>query len=205
MAVTSGVGLPTQPDRIETSRLVLRRYEPTDALAIQAGLNDRKVAWTMGRLPHPYNGQDARAFLATAHGPNEDSHAITLEGGELIGGCTLKRRAPLNNDAGMAETTTIGYWIARKHWRQGYASEAVAAKLAEHFAASGEAVTAVVFADNKASHRVLGHVGFRKVGTAHDANSLREGPSLVYLFECTATDFAGANWNLDLSEAAMAS
>ena len=197
-------GLPVQPDRIETVRLVLRRYEPTDALAIQAGLNDREVAWTMGRVPYPYGGEDAHAFLAKTHEQGEDSHAITLDG-ELIGGCTLKRRAPLTTESSMAQTTTIGYWIARKHWRQGYASEAVAAKLAEHFAASGETVTAVVFADNKASHRVLGHVGFRKVGTAHDANSLRESPSLVFVFECTATDFAGANWNLDLAETAKAS
>ena len=46
--------LPRQPDRIETNRLVLRRFERDDAPAIVAHLADREMSWNLGRVPHPY-------------------------------------------------------------------------------------------------------------------------------------------------------
>lgn len=199
--------LPPQPDRIETQRLVLRRYLPTDAPSVAEGLAPGEMAWRLGRVPHPYTVDHAREFLASqGTKPDEDGHAITLEDGTLIGACALKWRSPLADPMAerMPETTTIGYWIGLPYWGQGFASEAVAAKLAEHFARGGDAVTAVVFADNPASLRVLEHVGFRQIGASRDRNMVRPEATDVAICQCEPTDFAGARWNLDLAMGADA-
>ena len=198
--MTEGALLPGQPDRIETQRLILRRYLPTDAQPLVDAFSEPEMSWNLGRVPHPYTMEHARAFLSTQGSPLEDGHAITLEDGTLIGACALKWRAPLADPLAerMPETATIGYWVGREHWGHGYASEAVAAKLAEHFARGGDTVTAVVFSDNPASLRVLEHVGFRRVGSSRDRNLVRPQATDVSICSCTASDFAGASWNLAL-------
>ena len=195
----SGNGVPAQPDIIETERLVLRRFEASDAGALAEALAPREMAWNMGRLPHPYTLDDARDFLAGGGlDAVSDAHAIMLrEGGALVGSAGIAWRSPgCSGDGAAEEVATLGYWIARAHWGRGYASEAVAAKLFEHFARGGGTVHARAFADNPASIGVLRHVGFRDVGGLLDRNLVREGQHPVRLHECTVEDFRAAAWNL---------
>ena len=185
-----------QPDRIETERLVLRRFEERDIPALARQLDLREMAMGLGRLPHPYGEREARDFLAYASSGAEDIHAVCLrEGGEAIGSCGIGMR--VFPDGG--EHATLGYWIGRDHWNQGYASEAVAAKLFEHFGAGGGTVHARVFQDNPGSRAVLEHVGFRIVATGLDTNPVRDGHDPIWIAECTADDFRNASWNVDLA------
>ena len=192
---------PRQPDTIETERLTLRRFVEDDAPAIAAALSDREMSWTLGRVPHPYGLDDARDYLRSLENTENDVHAVCLRGGSPIGSASVAYRVP--GGAGASDTgekaTTLGYWIAREHWGQGYASEAVAAKLFEHFARGGGTVLARAFADNPASLRVLQHVGFRVTGETLDANLVREGGIQTRLHECTPDDFRGAAWNMHLA------
>ena len=185
-----------QPDRIETERLVLRRFVDRDAEALARQLAAREMAMGLGRLPHPYGLEEARDYLAFATSGAEDIHAVCLQGAnEPIGSCGIGVRIHAEG----AERATLGYWIGRNHWNQGYASEAVAAKLFEHFGAGGEVVAARVFQDNPGSRAVLEHVGFRIVGSGLDTNAVREGADPIWIAECTADDFRTASWNVDLA------
>ena len=192
--------LPALPDTIETERLVLRRYEDEDAAAIARHLGDREMGWNLGRAPHPYRIEDAQAFLAKRDGAHSDTHAVTLRDGPLIGACGLTLRA-WNGESGDRNRpiTALGYWVGREHWGHGYASEAVATKLAEYFALGGDVVHARVFKDNERSLAVLEHAGFKIAGEATDRNLVREGAYPVWLTRCTPDDFRAASWNLDLA------
>ena len=185
-----------QPDRIETGRLVLRRFGGDDAVALASQLAAREMAMGLGRLPHPYGLNEARDYLAYASSGAEDIHAVILrETDELIGSCGIGMR--VHSDG--TDRPTLGYWIGRDYWNLGYASEAVAAKLFEHFAAGGEVISARVFQDNPASRAVLEHVGFRIVASGLDTNPVREGDDPIWVAECSADDFRNASWNTDLA------
>ena len=183
-----------QPDRIETERLVLRRFEQRDVDALARQLALREMAMGLGRLPHPYGSTEARDFIAYAATGAEDIHAVCLrERDEPIGSCGIGMRRIADG----TDRATLGYWIGRDHWNQGYASEAVAAKLFEHFAGGGGTVQARVFQDNPGSRAVLEHVGFRIVASGLDTNAVREGDHPVWIAACTADDFRNASWNID--------
>ena len=193
---TRPVELPRQPDRIETERLVLRRFAAADAPAVAHHMAARDMGWNLGRAPHPYTLADAEAFLARGDGPGGDSHAVTLHDGTLIGACGMAWRSPGCSDgADGPPVVTLGYWIGPGHWGHGFAPEAVAAKLFEHFARGGATVHARAFQDNPRSLAVLRHAGFRVVGEDADTNLVREGAHPVWLTECTAEDFRDAPWN----------
>ena len=57
---------------LETDRLTLRRPTLADVKAIARLANDRRIAENTRRLPHPYQEEDAIAFVrATADDPRE--------------------------------------------------------------------------------------------------------------------------------------
>ena len=188
--------LPRQPDRIETERLVLRRFTSDDATAVARHMASREMGWNLGRAPHPYSLADAEAFVTRGAMPNADSHAVAKRDGTLIGACGLSWRPPACAGEGDGvPCVNLGYWIGPDHWGHGYAPEAVAAKLFEHFAKGGATVHARAFQDNPRSLAVLRHAGFRVVGEAADTNLVRDGAHPVWLTECTAEDFRDAPWN----------
>ena len=187
--------LPKQPDRIETERLVLRRFAAADALAVARHMASRDMSWNLGRVPHPYSLDDARAFVERDADPHVENHAITLRDGTLIGSCGMFWRPPSPERPNEMPVVALGYWIGPDHWGRGFAPEAVAAKLFEHFARGGATVHARAFQDNPRSLAVLRHAGFRMAGEDADTNMVREGEHPVWLTECTAEDFRDAPWN----------
>ncbi len=112
------------PDHLASERLFLRRLRPDDAEAIFQGYaQDPEVVRYLSWRPHR-RIEDTRAFLAwageqAAAGLNQ-SYGI-LRGDEgLIGSIAFHRK----HDS--ATTLTLGYVLARRHWGQGYVSEALA-------------------------------------------------------------------------------
>ena len=143
-----------------TERLLLRPGWAEDAPALHEAIADAGIVRNLASAPWPYTLAHAEAFLATERGPAATSLLIfrrTSAAPELVGACGFGRRP--------SRSIEFGYWIARRHWGKGYATEA------------GRAVVAIAreslrigklgaghFLDNPASGRVLEKIGFRPTG-----------------------------------------
>jgi RimJ/RimL family protein N-acetyltransferase len=172
--------LPRQP-LIRTGRLTLRRPEARDAEAISEALANYRVARMLVRVPQPYHLEDAEDWLAAIDAPDQDGwlFAITLGGvrailapeieaangnvsDRLIGFVSIEWR-----EAGDRTGWTIGYWLAEEHWGKGIMTDAVNAAIARFFSVMmGEALFSSVMADNPASLRIQGKLGFAITGVA---------------------------------------
>jgi RimJ/RimL family protein N-acetyltransferase len=150
---------------IGTRRLILRPLQTSDAAAIYPLFNDWDVVRYLAMPPWPYALSDAEAFVRLVTDPaNHDAEitfAITLND-KLIGtiGVREKPRAELDREA-----PSIGYWLGKTYWSQGYMTEALRAMIAHVFALTrADAIYCGAFADNIASLRVQEKVGFVHAG-----------------------------------------
>jgi RimJ/RimL family protein N-acetyltransferase len=144
---------------IATERLLLRPLKATDAARMQALISDWNVLRTLSSPPYPYKLAHAQQFLASAI-PRHESGAATLlalaREGELIGVISVEARQ---------RGPTLGYWLGRAYWGQGYMSEAALAVVGHYFRCVGGApIASGYFAGNGASWRIQDKLGFRIVG-----------------------------------------
>ena len=142
-----------------TDRLLLSPGWAEDAPALARAIADERIVRNLAVVPWPYSLRDAEAFLAAPRDPLLPSLLIferTAGAPLLVGSCGLGRRA-----SGAVE---LGYWIARPHWGQGFATEAGRALLAIAKALGLERLEASHFLDNPASGRVLEKLGFQSTG-----------------------------------------
>ena len=103
---------------LETTRLRLRPYTEADIAELVRLLGVREVAATTLRIPHPYNEQDGKDFLALLLDHHRLWLAITLrEGGRQVGGIGLTIDEPHQH-------AELGYWLGIESWGKGYATEA---------------------------------------------------------------------------------
>jgi len=92
-----------QRPTLETERLLLRPFEPSDAKDVQHLAGDRAIADTTLNIPHPYEDGMAEEWIST-HQPKFEAgglvnFAIVLRGtGELIG--AMGRELPPHRPAG---------------------------------------------------------------------------------------------------------
>ncbi|HEX8481365.1 MAG TPA: GNAT family N-acetyltransferase [Allosphingosinicella sp.] len=172
---------------VRTQRLLLRPGWSQDAPALFDAIGDERIVRNLATAPWPYRPEDSEAWLATERTPSELSPLIFLRTGaglELIGAIGIGRRP-----TGEME---FGYWIARRHWGRGYATEAGRALLetARHGLRLRK-LDAGHFIDNPASGRVLEKLGFAPTGKIMPRYSAGRGEATpCRLFE------------LDLDEAA---
>jgi RimJ/RimL family protein N-acetyltransferase len=142
-----------------TPRLLLRPGFPEDAPALAAAIADEAIVRNLATAPWPYRMRDAEAFLASPRDPILPSLLIferTQAAPRLIGSCGLGRRP-----SGAVE---MGYWIARRHWGRGFATEACAALVDIARTLALPRLEGSHFIDNPASARVLEKLGFEPVG-----------------------------------------
>lgn len=145
-----------------TPRLLLRPGWIEDAPALAAAISDRAVVDNLATAPWPYTVTEAEQFLSYKPDPVQPNLVIlrrTLGAPQLIGSIGLKR---LQGGA-----TEIGFWITRKCWGLGFATEAGRAMIdiARH-ALGLEELSATAFADNISSQNVLAKLGFKPTGNA---------------------------------------
>ena len=170
--------LPRQP-LIRTGRLTLRRPEARDAEAIMEALANYRVARMLTRVPQPYHLEDAEDWLAATDEPGPDAwiFAVTLGGvrailapeveaangnvsDRLIGVVAIEW-----HEVGDRTGWHIGYWLGEEHWGKGIMTDAVNAAIARFFSVMmGEALFSSVMADNPASLRIQGKLGFDVTG-----------------------------------------
>lgn len=153
-----------------TERLLLRPGWAEDAPALAAAIGDERIVRNLATAPWPYRLRDAEAFLAQPRDPLLPSFLIferTDGDPRLVGSCGLGRRP-----SGAVE---LGYWVARRHWGRGFATEASKALLDIARALRMPRLQASYFLDNPASGRVLEKLGFEPVGITAPRRSCARG------------------------------
>ncbi len=172
---------------LQTDRLTLRGYTPSDSPARVPLSGAREVAATTLRIPHPYPEALARDFVARADEDLATGKCLRLgiflrDSGALCGGIGLMIEA----DHRHAE---LGYWIGMPYWRNGYATEAARAIVSYGFTVLGlHRIYASHYSGNPASGEVLKKIGMRYEGCMR-AHVLKWGEFLdVELYGLLACD-----------------
>lgn len=137
------------PAFFQTERLTLRPFQAGDAPAIAAALDNPQMSRGLFMVPYPYHVADAEWFIAEGA---QDALAVCLKDGPLVGATGLGN--------------SLGYWIAKQHWGNGYATEAARPLLAQHFASNDTPVKSSYITENHGSARVLEKLGFEVTGDA---------------------------------------
>ncbi|MFZ9396607.1 MAG: GNAT family N-acetyltransferase [Erythrobacter sp.] len=150
-----------------TERLLLRPAWPEDWQAVHAGIADEGVVRNLARAPWPYQPDDARDFVAQPEHPLFPRFLITRSRDAALVGCI--GFGPHDREV------ELGYWIARQHWGQGYATEAGAAVIEIARMLGHQRLSASHFLDNPASGRVLAKLGFTPTGLVKSRDSCARG------------------------------
>lgn len=148
--------------------VVLRPWRAGDEEALVRGADDREIWRNLtDAFPHPYRGEHASAWIRwnlEQEGPPAQFAVIPAgaaagqgpEAGSPVGGIGFERLPDIHR-----RTARVGYWIARRHWGKGYATEAVRLVSAHAFAHFDFVrLEAEVLDWNPASRRVLEKAGF---------------------------------------------
>lgn len=150
--------------RINGKNIYLRKIQDSDAKSLADNLNYKHYAMCIPTIPHPYTLSNAKSFIKGAKDQWETSKkfqfAVVLqETDELIGCCAFTNLNPAH------KRSELGYWISKKHWRQGYGTEML--KLMIGFAFNElklHRLEAGAIAHNKASQNLLMKCGFKREG-----------------------------------------
>ncbi len=171
---------------------MLRPLELDDAEAMHRLVNDWEVTRTLAVVPFPYPRSLADEWIVSTREQLAAGSAYNLaiagrEGEQetLVGVVGLRVDAP-------ARRGTLGYWVGRRFWGHGVATEA-AGRLARWAFANLdiERIAADVATDNAASAAVLRKVGFRQTGEARKPFLARGGEVDVFVFEAARDDLFG--------------
>ena len=157
-----------------SQRLLLRPVWPEDWRLVLDGIADEGVVRNLASAPWPYREEDARAFTTLPTQPQFPRFLITRASDAALVGCT--GIAPDKDDPNAAE---LGYWIAREHWGQGYATEAGRAVLQVANSLGHTQLVASHFIDNPASGKVLEKLGFEPTGVATMRHSCGRGEAAL--------------------------
>ncbi|HEY4252157.1 MAG TPA: bifunctional GNAT family N-acetyltransferase/(deoxy)nucleoside triphosphate pyrophosphohydrolase [Roseomonas sp.] len=178
---------------LRTERFTLRALRADDAPALHRLVNDWEVAKMLARVPFPYPRGLAEEWIAsTVIQMAEESAwhlAITGQEGdrEELVGCVGITREPNGSRA------ELGYWVGRRFWGHGAASEAAGRMLRWALANLPiDSVVASALADNARSAAVLRRIGFRETGRGMQTFISRGGDLPVRLFEAGRADLGAA-------------
>ncbi len=180
-------------EHLSTERLVLRPPVAADAEQLHRLVNDWGVVRMLSRLPFPYPRKLTDEWIASTAKQREAGTAYHLvitgeeNGTELVIGC-VGLRLDLKPNTG-----NLGYWVGRRYWGHGVATEA-ADRVARWGLAnlSIDRIVAHVAEDNPASAAVLRRIGLREVGGGRETFLARGGDHPVIRFQATREDLFGA-------------
>ena len=172
-----------------TERLILRPLVAADAAPLHKLLDDWDVLRSLANVAYPYTAADAEAWIAAAAADLAAGRAWHLaitgrEGdAETLVGVAGLTRAPDGRGA------RLGYWVGRRFWGHGVATEA-AGRLARWALANLDLdrLEATVAEDNPASLAVLRRLGFRETGRATAHFRARGGELPVIAMAATRAD-----------------
>ena len=163
--------------KIETDRLLIRCYEPADAVMMHSAITDSLShlrPWIPWARQEPREMEWTESFIRMFRGQfdlGQDAvyGIFDKAGSEQIGGTGLHNR--IGKDA-----REIGYWINVKHLNQGYATEAVRALIRIAFGIEGLSRLEIrCDPENVFSRRIPLRLGFRHEMTLRNNSTDGDG------------------------------
>jgi len=145
--------------RLETERLVIREWEPSDRPAFRAMAQDPVVMRYINDGV-PLSEEQIDAALSRQRRNAEElgfcmGALVEKASGEVVGVAGIQ---PL----GTTGDLEIGWWLAQRVWKRGYATEAGEAAMRHVLETLGRArVVAIIDPPNEASKRVAARLGLR--------------------------------------------
>lgn len=146
---------------INTTRLLLRALENSDATRIQRLAGDEAIADMTDNIPHPYEDGMAEAWIDKTRNHwskgQVATFAICLKGSEELIGCCGLTIVPKHRRA------TLGYWIGRDYWGNGFCTEAATEVVAFGFTELElHRIAAMHLCINPASGAVMRKLGMKR-------------------------------------------
>ena len=151
---------------LETSRLKLRPFVPSDTADVQSMAGDYELAKMTLNIPHPYPPGAAEKWIST-HQKNWESWeqvtwAVCLSKDDKLIGCV---GLVIN---GKHYRGSLGYWIGFSHWKNGFCTEAATAVVDFGFQhLKLHRIEATHLTKNPASGAVMRKIGMKHEGTMH--------------------------------------
>lgn len=149
------------PRRIASPPILLRMFTPADAPRVAELCGDWQVAQMTALIPHPYSLETAESFINACREACDSgrmpTYAIARAEDEALVGAIGITSTPESGES-------LGYWIGRPYWGNGYATAAARAMLALAFSHLGiDVMTAIHLVRNPASGRVMAKCGMSEV------------------------------------------
>ncbi len=169
----------------ETPRLMCRSFQAQDWQTLKTICEEPDVARMLAVITVPWPKEKILAWIANTQGDLKHGFrlAVCLQGGALIGMVGLG-----------GVPVSCGYFIAKEHWGNGYATEAMHGLLQHCFDHLGlETVEADHFTDNPASGNVLRKLGFVETGRSLGRSAARLEPAPNITYRLTESQFKAAN------------
>ena len=164
-----GGNLAPFPLPIRTRRMILRAPALSDVEGVRSALDDSEMSQYVPHRPYPYARQDAIDFVRVSRRKMRKGEFLNLIGVDRTSG-ELRVAVGVHSIDWRDLRGEIGYWVPRKLWGNGFATEAVVAVCKEVFRSLPiRRIEATVLAENIPSARVLTHAGFVKEGTQRQA------------------------------------
>ena len=149
-------------------KVTIRKLGAGDAEEMGRLVNDKDVVKWTATIPYPYTKKDALGYIRKCQrlGRARKGYvfAIVKQSGEFVGLVSLLR---VSQEHQCAE---IGYWVGKRYWKKGCATEAVRLILRFGFGRLKlHRIYAVSFEKNIASAKVLKKCGFKLEGVMKEA------------------------------------
>jgi RimJ/RimL family protein N-acetyltransferase len=153
----------SQIPTIKTNRLTLRPFTLEDAPELQRLAGDRAVADTTQSIPHPYEDGMAETWISSHPETFKKGQGVTFaitrnSDNALVGEISLMHMVK-------GHQATLGYWIGKPYWGNGFCTEAARAVLKYAFTERGLIrVHASHITRNPASGKVMQKLGLQHEG-----------------------------------------
>ena len=141
---------------IRTERLLIKTPEIDDKFELTQLINDKDVIKWLSEIPFPYTLNHAEEFIERSRErvlKQESYNFMIFQDKKMIGGIGLSE---FNN-----KSCQVGYWLGKKYWGNGFATEALKSILDFGFDQLNlEKIYAAYKIGNEGSIRVLNKSGF---------------------------------------------
>ena len=141
---------------IRTERLLIKTPEIDDKFELTQLINDKDVIKWLSEIPFPYTLSHAEEFIEKSRErvlKQESYNFMIFQDKKMIGGIGLSE---FNN-----KSCQVGYWLGKKYWGNGFATEALKSILDFGFDQLNlEKIYAAYKIGNEGSIRVLNKSGF---------------------------------------------
>ena len=142
---------------IKTERLKLKSPQMDDGVGLTELINDKSVVKWLSDIPFPYTVRHAEEFIERAQEKalkNESYNFMIFQNNKMIGGIGLTEFRK--------RSCELGYWLGKKYWGNGFATEAVNGILDFGFNnLKRKEIYAAYKLGNEGSKRVLKKCGFQ--------------------------------------------